>query len=314
MLYQETPSGSVDGSNSIFGLTYVPVANSLQLFVNGLLQREGTNYSVADSTITMVEAPDAGWWLTACYTTSETSATGALVSQLGDIAQWVAVDILNRSDLLPQAIKFAKEVYNLICTKVPFDELQTTSAERPMTVGTATYDISDLDIAGIVSVRLTVSSNSYIRLKRSHVRKHDGMSSVTNNIPRAYARWGRTIEVFPPPMSASYTYRLRYWRRPSFTATIEDTAILTPSEWDELYKWETLYKMYYALERYSEASSLVMSTGMPRQAEPKKRTVHEIGIIPRLWNDLLQTVSQRENVDEDFSINPIVRPYTHGHA
>jgi len=70
--------------------------------------------------------------------------------------------------------------------------------------------------------------------------------------------------------------------------------------------------LYYALERFSEAASLVMVTPMPRQAEPKRRIQQEVGIIPRLWNELLKTVSQRENIDEDFGINPLIRPYTAG--
>ena len=311
MLYQETPSGTIDGG-TVFSLSFTPVANTSQYFINGLLQKEGTHYSISGQTLTVFSALAAGDWHTICYETVGVSATGMLVSQIGDIAQWACVDVLNRTDMLPQARKFAKDVYNLICTNIPFDELQTTSAERAMTIGTSSYDISDLDVAGIVSVRLTISSNNYRRLRRSHTRLYDGLTSIRNSIPASYARWAKSLEFFPPPQLSSYTYRLRYWRRPSFTPTFEDTAIITPPEWDELYKWETLYRLYYALERFSEAASLVMVTPMPRQAEPKRRIQQEVGIIPRLWNELLKTVSQRENIDEDFGINPLIRPYTAG--
>jgi hypothetical protein len=51
-----------------------------------------------------------------------------------------------------------------------------------------------------------------------------------------------------------------------------------------------------------------MTQMMP--GSPRKQTMYQTGIIPRLWNDLLATASNKENVDEDFSINPVIRAYT----
>lgn len=90
----------------------------------------------------------------------------------------------------------------------------------------------------------------------------------------------------------------------------QTTVLVTPEEWDELLGWETLYRVYYALDQPDKAAALIGQNGFPRQPSPRKQKVFETGIIPRLWNDLLKTMSQQENVDEDFSINPIIRSYS----
>jgi hypothetical protein len=91
----------------------------------------------------------------------------------------------------------------------------------------------------------------------------------------------------------------------------QNTAVLTPVEWDELLRWETLYKVYYSLDMLEKAAALMQPAMVPRQPGSSKKTISfETGVIPRLWNDLLTTVSQQENVDEDFSINPTIRNYS----
>jgi len=82
--------------------------------------------------------------------------------------------------------------------------------------------------------------------------------------------------------------------------------------WVELHKWETLYRLYNHLEQWEKAQMLIAPAAMPVYQSPKHKRLmtEEVGIIPRLWNSLLRTVDERENVDEDFSINPVVRGYT----
>lgn len=101
-----------------------------------------------------------------------------------------------------------------------------------------------------------------------------------------------------------------FCQQPALTPWYQQPFV-TPEEWDELIRWETLYRVYIALDQIDKAQALVTPQGLPRQqGSPKKIRVFETGIIPRLWNDLLETVSQKENVDEDFSINPVIRPYS----
>jgi hypothetical protein len=67
---REIPSGSVNGSNAVFTLSETPsVANTEQVFLNGLLQMAGAeaDYTMAGGTITFNTAPDAGWKLVVYY-------------------------------------------------------------------------------------------------------------------------------------------------------------------------------------------------------------------------------------------------------
>ena len=234
------------------------------------------------------------------------------MSVISDIASRVCEDYLKRDDLLALAAKEAWTVYQLVCSKVPFDELSTTSAERPVSTTTAVHSLSDLqpELAGVVSIRMNYGSNRVRRLRRSHVRLFDALNPALTGQPALYARWGNSIEFDRVANISGYTYRVRYWSRPTPEADVGDTQILTPPEWDELYMWETLYRLYTLLDQHEKAMSLIQTAMMPRQASPKRTITFEAGIIPRLWNDLLVTVSQRENTDEEFSINPTTRPYT----
>ena len=66
-IVEETPSGSVNGSNTTFTLANTPHSGSLMLFVNGVLQKPTSQYSLSSATITFVSAPKSGFWLTASY-------------------------------------------------------------------------------------------------------------------------------------------------------------------------------------------------------------------------------------------------------
>jgi hypothetical protein len=59
---RETPSGSVNGSNTSFVLANVPVAGSESVFLNGVLQEPGAgnDYTISGSTITYLTAPVTG--------------------------------------------------------------------------------------------------------------------------------------------------------------------------------------------------------------------------------------------------------------
>lgn len=64
----ETPSGTVDGSNTTFTLVNAPNSGaSLQLFVNGVLANQGTDYTLSTNTVTFASAPATGAVLVAFY-------------------------------------------------------------------------------------------------------------------------------------------------------------------------------------------------------------------------------------------------------
>jgi hypothetical protein len=55
----ETPDGTINGSNTIFTLSHEPnPANSLLLWLNGVYQTQGVDYTLSQKTITFTSAPD----------------------------------------------------------------------------------------------------------------------------------------------------------------------------------------------------------------------------------------------------------------
>lgn len=71
----ETPAGAVNGTNAVFTVAQAPSpAASLQLFRNGVLMKQGADYSVNGATLTFVSAgvPQAGDLLQASYRYNDT--------------------------------------------------------------------------------------------------------------------------------------------------------------------------------------------------------------------------------------------------
>ncbi len=311
-MYTDIPSGAIDGANTVFTLTHTPITGTLQLFWNGAIQQENTDFTLSGSTVTFTNPPHVGDWLIAYYmTTSATTGVGASwpVVQIGDVANWVANTKLVRPDLMQVAIEEATDFYRTLCARVPFDQLMVTSEEKPVTASVGVYSLGDFDpaVAGIVSLRMTYGANQYMRLRRSNARNFDQMCAITNSRPYWYIRHGGNIEFLPVPNLSTYTYRLRYWTYPVILNDPQNTICVYDPEWKELHKWETLYRVYMILDEHDKAMALVQPAVMPRQASPKKTTSFEIGIIPRLWNDLLRTVTQREAIDDDFGLRPLAR-------
>lgn len=64
---QETPSGLINSLNTTYTLTHVPSANTLNLFLDGALQINGVDYTLAGATITFTVAPTTGQIMAASY-------------------------------------------------------------------------------------------------------------------------------------------------------------------------------------------------------------------------------------------------------
>lgn len=58
--YRETPAGAINGVNAAFTLTYTPLSESLALYLNGVYQMPGTDFTGGGTAITYVIAPRAG--------------------------------------------------------------------------------------------------------------------------------------------------------------------------------------------------------------------------------------------------------------
>lgn len=66
-VFNETPAGTVNGSNKVFTLIDPPYQGKYQVFKNGLLLKPTTDYAVSGKTITFVSAPAGGAVLLAHY-------------------------------------------------------------------------------------------------------------------------------------------------------------------------------------------------------------------------------------------------------
>lgn len=64
----ETPSGTVNGSNVTFTLSAAPEeADAVLVFLDGIKLKKTTDYSISGTTITMVTAPALGQEITVHY-------------------------------------------------------------------------------------------------------------------------------------------------------------------------------------------------------------------------------------------------------
>lgn len=70
-VWNEIPSGSVDGMNMTFTLTRAPIDNNVMLYLNGRLVREGSSndYVLSGSALSMLTAPLEGDVLMSSYLT-----------------------------------------------------------------------------------------------------------------------------------------------------------------------------------------------------------------------------------------------------
>lgn len=61
LVTDETPTGTINGSNAAFTLANAPApASSLKVYSNGIRLRTTTDFSVSGTTLTMVKAPRTG--------------------------------------------------------------------------------------------------------------------------------------------------------------------------------------------------------------------------------------------------------------
>ena len=74
--YSEVPSGTVNGSNKVFTLTYTPVNPAgIQVVLNGGIQKNGVDYTMSGNTINFVTAPANGSIVYAFYNDQISTST-----------------------------------------------------------------------------------------------------------------------------------------------------------------------------------------------------------------------------------------------
>jgi hypothetical protein len=64
----ETPSGTIDGSNTQFSLAETPLENdAVDVYIDGLKQTPGVDYTISGSDITFSAAPQLGQTVRVSY-------------------------------------------------------------------------------------------------------------------------------------------------------------------------------------------------------------------------------------------------------
>lgn len=234
------------------------------------------------------------------------------MSTVGDVVQELVSEFLNRGeDIVEPATKQCWKAYQMIVLKVPFDDLREKSDELAIATSTNVLDVSALNIAGISWVRVTSPDGQKRLIDKLTVRHFDGIQDQeSTGGPTAWARWNANqIEFDQYSTTSGWTAMLRYWRRPIAASDgIAATELEMPSEWEDLLFFETLYRVALLMKDYDLATNLITPMPMPRQPSPTKTRTFEIGIIPKLWNDLLRTVEDRESLTSNLATRPMIRP------
>ena len=63
----EVPSGTINGVNTAFIITYTPVSGSVKVYWNGMRMKVGVGYTISDVNITMTLPPETGDTLVVDY-------------------------------------------------------------------------------------------------------------------------------------------------------------------------------------------------------------------------------------------------------
>ena len=66
-IFNEIPSGSIDGLNTIFSISSIPLLGTQAVYVNGILQKPIIDYTIVGSTITLTSAPLIGDYILSNY-------------------------------------------------------------------------------------------------------------------------------------------------------------------------------------------------------------------------------------------------------
>ncbi len=66
-VYNETPTGAVNGVNTTYTLNYTPTSGTVCLYEGQRRLKLSEDFTVSGTTITMLYAPPSGSWLLADY-------------------------------------------------------------------------------------------------------------------------------------------------------------------------------------------------------------------------------------------------------
>lgn len=161
---QETPTGTVNGSNTVFTLSAEAVNSKVIVMLNGLVQNVTDHYTISGTTLTFTTAPFSGSTVRVFYLSS------ASVSTLSQFENIFCKDSNNQgtSAKLVMSIKLPAGVYKLrgmIGADIVTD---TATLEARLTAGTVQNTITRtgglLEVTSSTSFTLTADTYLYLYL------------------------------------------------------------------------------------------------------------------------------------------------------
>lgn len=104
---EEVPVGRMDGTNTSFTLSHAPGPNALSLFLDGVLQQQGVNYTLTGNTIVYTVAPNSADWHVAVYglggeafpVMSVFGRQGAVVAAAGDYTAAMVTNAVDQTQV-----------------------------------------------------------------------------------------------------------------------------------------------------------------------------------------------------------------------
>ncbi len=210
----EVPSGTINGTNTVFTLQYSPdPAAPLVLVLNGVQQLQSVDYTLSGNTVTFTSAPQSGDWIRAWYRAGGTELAGS-GGMLRDDAIQVIHDRLGlRTNLTTQIVRQMQAVQSRLeeGPTLPWfltREYEWTSSSQSNLLPTAF--IRELDDEG--SLWIVESDGRLTRLLKEH---HDFLldsdSLAGTGKPSHYALVSDSLKLFKAP-DTSYTFRLYYYQ------------------------------------------------------------------------------------------------------
>ena len=117
--YAETPSGLINSVNTVYTILFAPSpANSLELYLNGLLQKQTSDYTLVGNVITFIVAPTTGDTLLAYYGNFGSASTvnpNRLTNKtLADAIARAQNEFKGITLSTVDAVDFGNQIYNII--------------------------------------------------------------------------------------------------------------------------------------------------------------------------------------------------------
>jgi len=184
----ETPSGLVNGSNTVFTLANTPQSGTEMVHLNGLLQEEGAgnDYTISAATITFVTAPITDDIILVTYLENDGFAAGSfLTNVVDDLTPQLGGDLeLNGSDLVYYPVGDASDDFSGMHSSLTVDSNAAGITAALYIASDGNLDEADASASGTMpcfGLAMEAGTGSKKVFQQGYVR-HDAWNWVVGGI------------------------------------------------------------------------------------------------------------------------------------